>query len=222
MSCALLSAISQFNFNDAIKLFFMVADVRLICGDHTDGTFTDGEIPIFDMAGLSLKHITRVVLSTLRVYMKYTQECHPIRLRHVHVINCSPFLDRLLVLVKPFFNSDIFKLVCLNAQINKSMIICTQSSSFVHLHHNTQLHFHSPNSKTLEAFIAPEVLPIEYGGSAGRLKDLKRMFVAKLMQHRDYLMDESRWRSRSDEKKKTVVPSLQEPTQESFSKLCFD
>lgn len=63
----------QFNFNDAIKLFFMIADVRLIGNDSEDGTFTVGEIPIFDLAGLTLKHITRVVLSTLRVYMKYTQ-----------------------------------------------------------------------------------------------------------------------------------------------------
>lgn len=62
----------QFNFNEAIKLFFMVADVRLACSDP-NGTITDGEIPIFDMAGLSIKHLTRVVLSTLRVYMKYTQ-----------------------------------------------------------------------------------------------------------------------------------------------------
>lgn len=49
----------------------MVADVRLAMPDPNG--ITDGEVPIFDMAGLSLKHLTRVVLTTLRVYMKYTQ-----------------------------------------------------------------------------------------------------------------------------------------------------
>lgn len=63
----------QFHFNEAIKLFFMVADVRLALPDTNNNGITDGEIPVFDMAGLSLKHLTRVVLGTLRVYMKYTQ-----------------------------------------------------------------------------------------------------------------------------------------------------
>lgn len=32
-----------------------------------------GDIPIFDMNGFTLRHLTKVVLSTLRVYMKYAQ-----------------------------------------------------------------------------------------------------------------------------------------------------
>lgn len=49
----------------------MVADVRLITPDQNG--LTDGEIPVFDMAGFSLRHLTKVVLSSLRCYMKYTQ-----------------------------------------------------------------------------------------------------------------------------------------------------
>lgn len=51
----------------------MVGDIRLITPDDNEGGISDGEIPIFDMNGFSLRHITRVVLSTLRCYMKYTQ-----------------------------------------------------------------------------------------------------------------------------------------------------
>lgn len=87
----------------------MVADVRLITLD--DGGITDGEIPIFDMTGFSLKHITKIVLSSLRVYMKYTQEAHPVRLKQIHVINCSSFLDRVMTLIKPFIKGEVFKLV---------------------------------------------------------------------------------------------------------------
>lgn len=61
----------QYHFTDIIKVFFMVADVRLITPDQNG--ITDGEIPIFDMAGFSLRHLTKVVLSSLRCYMKYTQ-----------------------------------------------------------------------------------------------------------------------------------------------------
>lgn len=55
-------------------MFFMVADVRLVaCPADEPNSGWNGEVPIFDMAGFTLKHLTCVVLSVLRVYMKYTQ-----------------------------------------------------------------------------------------------------------------------------------------------------
>lgn len=78
----------------------MVADVRLCCMDaDVPNSGWNGEIPIFDMEGFSFRHLTgnfqtiknlllykihieiikiilnfpAVVLSVLRVYMKYTQ-----------------------------------------------------------------------------------------------------------------------------------------------------
>lgn len=54
-----------------------MGDVRLALPDlPNEGDFVcSGEIPIFDMAGFSWRHATKVVISTLRVYMKYTQVC---------------------------------------------------------------------------------------------------------------------------------------------------
>lgn len=69
-----LKTFLQFNFIEAIKMFFMVADVRLISADPDEpNSGWNGEVPVFDMAGFSLRHLTCVVLSVLRVYMKYTQ-----------------------------------------------------------------------------------------------------------------------------------------------------
>lgn len=55
-------------------MFFMVADIRLVSSvaDEPNSGW-NGEVPIFDMAGFTVRHITCVVLSVLRVYMKYTQ-----------------------------------------------------------------------------------------------------------------------------------------------------
>lgn len=123
----------QFNFTDTIRMFFMVSDIRLITPDP-NGIITEGEIPIFDMRGFSLKHLTKVVLSSLRIYLKYTQvykwllkkkkqkiinfpkliilqEAHPIRLREIHIINCSSFIDRILTILKPFLKGEVIKLV---------------------------------------------------------------------------------------------------------------
>lgn len=64
----------QFNFTEAIKMFFMVADVRLVSldADETNSGW-NGEVPVFDMNGFGLRHVCAVVLSVLRIYMKYTQ-----------------------------------------------------------------------------------------------------------------------------------------------------
>lgn len=65
----------QYHFDDIIRAFFIVGDVRLSLSDHPDeeNFVCSGEIPVFDMSGFSWRHATKAVISTLRVYMKYTQ-----------------------------------------------------------------------------------------------------------------------------------------------------
>lgn len=59
----------KYIFADALKTFFAVADVRMLC----DPEFSDGEIPIFDMTGFTLRHASKVNLPILKKYMVYTQ-----------------------------------------------------------------------------------------------------------------------------------------------------
>lgn len=92
-----------------------------------------GEIPIFDMAGFTWRHATKVVISTLRVYMKYTQvevmnirhkskyrhssvtellqEAAPVTLRNIHLVNCPSYVDRVFMIVKPFLKKEVSKMV---------------------------------------------------------------------------------------------------------------
>lgn len=58
-----------FNFVDAVKTFFMLADTRLT----EDQDVPAGEVPIFDSANVTLKFIGKINLSALRKYMIYTQ-----------------------------------------------------------------------------------------------------------------------------------------------------
>lgn len=142
------------HFNDLIKAFFMMSDVRLITPDAK--TLTDGEIPIFDMARVSYRHLTKVVLSTLRLYMKYTQEAHPVRVRQIHIINCSPIIDKIIYLIKPFVRTDNFQMI----------------------------NFHTPGSTTLFKFIPKEFLPNEYGGTAGSIETMKLYWTNRIESHR--------------------------------------
>lgn len=56
-----------------------------------------------------------------------------------------------------------------------------------------QVHTHLPNSNSIFDYVSRDALPTEYGGLAGEIEDLKRWWIEKVMEHRDYINDESRW-----------------------------
>ncbi|KAF6207948.1 hypothetical protein GE061_016397 [Apolygus lucorum] len=145
----------KFHFNDYIKCFFLVGDTRV----KTEQTIPKGDVVIFDMKGYQLKHLTRVNLLSLRKYMQYTQEAHPVKLKQIHVVNVSGILDRTLMVAKPFIKSDVFGMV----------------------------HFHQPDSTTLYQYIPQEILPEEYGGKAGTVSDIKETWKARVEKERVWL-----------------------------------
>lgn len=134
-----------FNFNDVIKTFFMVADVRLVTPDPDPENLAAGEVPIFDMKGISVWHLLKVTLSTLRLYFKYAQEAHPVRVQQIHVYNCTSVINKIMSLIKPLLKPEVA----------------------------ARFQFHTPGSETLYNFIPREMLPEEYGGGAGPIKVLK-------------------------------------------------
>jgi hypothetical protein len=59
----------KYQFNASVKAFLMLADVRIM----TEAEMSSGEVPIFDMTGVTLRFVTKLVYSTLKKYMRYTQ-----------------------------------------------------------------------------------------------------------------------------------------------------
>lgn len=70
-----------------------------------------GEVPILDLSGVSIRHLMKVVISTLRMFMKYMQELHCIRFKHIHIINCTSLLPKLLFILKPTMKAEIYNMV---------------------------------------------------------------------------------------------------------------
>lgn len=56
-----------------MKAFFVIEDLRTELQCHPEIGIGTGEVPIFDMKGFSLKHLTKVTLMTLKVYFKFLQ-----------------------------------------------------------------------------------------------------------------------------------------------------
>lgn len=146
----------NFVFNDVIKTFFMVADVRLVSPDPDPDNMADGEVPIFDMKGVSIWHLLKVTLSTLRLYFKYAQEAHPVRVQQIHVYNCTPLINRIMSLIKPLLKPEVA----------------------------ARFQFHTPGSDTIFNFIPKEMLPEEYGGDAGPINVIKEPWIKRFLQQR--------------------------------------
>lgn len=159
----------QFDFDKIIKAFFLAADHRFSINDEKlPFGVNDGDVPIFDMTGFTYRHVTKLTLSTLRCYMKFTQEAFPVRLKQIHLINVSPVLSKVLFVLRPFMKAKVRDL----------------------------LNFHSPDSTTLYEHVPQELLPTEYGGKAGSMCDIKKNFVRDVEKNRDYLIDDNYWKPR--------------------------
>ncbi|XP_054086526.1 alpha-tocopherol transfer protein-like isoform X2 [Zeugodacus cucurbitae] len=154
------------------KAFFMVSDCRfnMYDGDvSTEGhleTFASGEVQIFDMNGYTLKHLSKMTFSTLRIYMAFLQEALPVHLKAIHIINCPSYLDKVVSIMKPFISREVFKLI----------------------------HFHTVSLDSLYEHVPRSILPEEYGGNGGKLADLKAQLMAELSRKREYLMDPNHWK----------------------------
>nr|XP_014090125.1 alpha-tocopherol transfer protein isoform X1 [Bactrocera oleae] len=131
-----------------------------------DDSISNGEVQICDIGDYTLSHMARISFTTLRMYMNFLQEAHPVRLRAMHIINCPPFLNKMLSIVKPFIHEDVFKMI----------------------------HFHTEGMDSLYEKVPRHMLPNEYGGNAGVIPDLKKIWTDKLKVKRDYLMDERHWK----------------------------
>lgn len=95
------------------RAFFMVTDCRFITVDDParPELLSEGEVQIFDMKGTTMRHISRLTISTLRAYIKFLQVAFPVRLKAIHMINCPTYLDRIVSVVKPFISDEVFRLV---------------------------------------------------------------------------------------------------------------
>jgi hypothetical protein len=142
------------NFNDALSVFSMVYDTTIITPENDK--LADGEILIFDLNGITPKHLTRLGYSALRCFFRYMNEAHPMRILKIHLLNCSPLLDKLMMILRPFMPSKAVKVT----------------------------HFHSPNSTTLFDHISRDLLPIELGGTDGSLEIPKWYWIRRTEDHR--------------------------------------
>lgn len=159
---------SHVDFLQGIKTFFAFNDVRL----SEDGVIP-GYVVVFDMRGITISHLGIVTLSGIRKFMHYIQECHPCRLKAIHVINTVKWFDKVLTLIKPFVKSELLQMISM----------------------------HGEDLSTMYKTVPQHLLPTDYGGKAPPCKELHDAHV-KLMVDKYTVWLKQEQLMRVDEKKR--------------------
>jgi hypothetical protein len=145
--------------SDCVKGYFMCCDFRfnLDCGKLSD--IETGEIVIFDLKNLSLQHLTKLHLKTIKTFFTYLQVGHPIRLVQFHVINCSSLIDKIVFLCRPFINAKLFETLKIHR---------------------------SGSLDSLYEYVPKELLPSDYGGPQPSMSELKEYYMNILHNKQDF------------------------------------
>ncbi|XP_066250948.1 alpha-tocopherol transfer protein-like [Euwallacea similis] len=93
---------------------------------------------ILNMEGLAMSHVCQFSPSVAKLIVEWVQECAPIRLRGLHIVNQPYLFNMLFALFKPFLGEYLKKM----------------------------LFFHGKDFKSLCDKIGPESLPLHFGGNA--------------------------------------------------------
>ncbi|CAH0602931.1 unnamed protein product [Chrysodeixis includens] len=95
-----------------------------------------GVISVFDMKGLSFKHIMQFTPSYAKMVLEWIQECVPIRVKAVHIINQPYIFNMLFAIFKPFMREKL----------------------------RSRIHFHGTNMNSLMQHVDPKALRKRHGG----------------------------------------------------------
>lgn len=179
---------AQFHLDNAIKLLFMIVDTHLF--QHG---MSAGMVFLFDMQGVSLGHLTRINLSSVRKYFIYVQEAMPVRLKSIHIINVNPVMSHIMNIIRPF----------------------------IHKQHLQYIHLHSPSEvKELYEFVPQEILPKDYQGEEASLDTLAKETVEEVRSRSDWFRQDEKLRV--DDSKRSAKCHDNFSIQGSFKKLSID
>jgi CRAL/TRIO domain len=146
------------------KMFFMMSDVSFV----RPGDIPEGEIGIMDFKGFTFRHFFKFAsnLWILRLYLKYIQEAVPFRIHQNHFVNCSSTLTKVMTLIRPFVKKELYDV----------------------------MHFHTEGFDSLYEHVPRDILPLEYGGDAGKISDFYEEWLQIVESHREYLRNDGNWK----------------------------
>ncbi|CAG9559399.1 unnamed protein product [Danaus chrysippus] len=189
--CLLDGDAKKFNFTDIIRSVMLVFDLW----QYEEGTWP-GFVIIIDMNLATLSHIAKLDLMTIRQTLYFLQECMLVKLKEVHFLNAPPFMDKLMMVLKPFMKNSLLRI----------------------------LQIHEINSQVIYKYVPKEAFPKECGGSYKDFKTLRDETIRRLENNKEFFKQENLRRVneslRPNGKTKTIEDIF--GIQGSFKKLDID
>ncbi|XP_055854077.1 alpha-tocopherol transfer protein-like [Episyrphus balteatus] len=146
---------SKFNFADIMKFYCMVFDLWM-----AEGGAEQGHVIVMDLKGVTLGHVARLGLLTMKKFLFYLQEAAAIRLVGFHFVNIVPFIDKVLALMNPFMKKELQQMI--------------------------QLH---SNIETFYKSVPKDILPSDYGGDDVESDEMKNGIYKNLVANREFMME---------------------------------
>ncbi|XP_045461023.1 clavesin-1-like [Harmonia axyridis] len=106
--------------NFSLCEFMKIFDMVVLLDIYLNGT-QKGLRYCFDVKNISLGHVAKLSLVTLKKFFLYLQEGMPIRLKGLHYINANPILDKALILVKPFLKKEVLAMLTIHPSLDENM-----------------------------------------------------------------------------------------------------
>lgn len=169
-------------------------DLFKAAGMLFDALFLDDEqttimgiVQANDMTGLTLNHVTALPLPLVKRVLKTWQDGYPLRPKSVHYVHTPSAFDALFNLFKPFMREKMKK----------------------------RIHIHGSNLSSLHKSVPREMLPLEYGGTAGTVASIAEYWLGRIDHHRAWFLEDE---------KHCAAPKRQRSDHSggSFRKLDFD
>uniref|UniRef100_A0A1B0CUX6 CRAL-TRIO domain-containing protein n=2 Tax=Lutzomyia longipalpis TaxID=7200 RepID=A0A1B0CUX6_LUTLO len=160
-----------------------------------DHMMVAGQMGILDLSNVTMAHFLQFSPTLVKKMTVMNQEALPIRLKGFHYINTPAGFETVYNLFRKFLNEK----------------------------NRNRLHVHGDNLESLYEHIPKKLLPKEYGGEAGSVKELTVKWEKKFMDYRDYFLEEAKYGT--DEKKRPGRPKTEETIfgiDGSFRKLNVD
>ncbi|XP_031343659.1 retinol-binding protein pinta-like isoform X2 [Photinus pyralis] len=131
-----------------------------------------GVYVVSDLGKCSVKYVLQFTPNSITKHIYCIETGYPLRLKGVQIENCPSAMELVLSMVN----------ACLNGKISK------------------RLHVYKANSnlKGLQKEIPIELMPIEYGGNNGSIKELGAIWKKKVESYRDWFLDNAKYKTMED------------------------
>ncbi|XP_014287076.1 retinol-binding protein pinta [Halyomorpha halys] len=139
---------------------FKVGMMALDLALKAEDTSVYGIVAIFDMKGVTLGHAKVLTVQIIKKAVTSWQ-IYPVRLRALEFINSPSYIDVVLNIFRFFMTQKI----------------------------KNRIHIHGTNYESLHSIVPKEILPEEYGGTDGKLRDLIDYWHQNVSDSRQWLME---------------------------------